>query len=83
LLGFSEEELEALLVNDGDGKKRLTNEEEAPEASEQPVSRRGDLWLLGSHKLLCGDATSAEDVATLLGAELADMVFTDPPYNVD
>jgi site-specific DNA-methyltransferase (adenine-specific) len=44
---------------------------------------RGDLWALGRHRLLVGDATSVEDVARLMGAERADLVFTDPPYNID
>jgi hypothetical protein len=47
-----------------------------------PVTRRGDLWLLGNHKLLCGDALSDADYAALLGSERGQMVFTDPPYNV-
>jgi DNA modification methylase len=55
----------------------------SPEVETEPVSRPGDLWLLGEHKLLCGDATQAEPYRTLLGEELADMVFTDPPYNVN
>ena len=45
-------------------------------------SRRGDLWLLGKHRLLCGDARSAADYKRLLGSEKAEFVFTDPPYNV-
>lgn len=47
-----------------------------------PVSRRGDLWLLGRHRLLCGDTRDAADLDRLMGAERADLVFTDPPYNV-
>jgi DNA modification methylase len=47
------------------------------------VSRTGDLWLLGEHRLLCGDALKPEDIATVLAGGLADMVFCDPPYNVD
>ena len=47
------------------------------------MSRSGDLWILGRHRLLCGDATKADDMAKLIGGQLADMVFTDPPYNVD
>jgi ParB-like chromosome segregation protein Spo0J len=57
--------------------------DEAPEAPALPVSRAGDLWLLGEHRLLCGDATSTEDIDKALGGALADMVFADPPYNVD
>ena len=53
------------------------------EVTENPVSRTGDVWLLGNHRLLCGDATKPEDYQRLLGAELVDMAFTDPPYNVN
>ncbi|MBN66323.1 MAG: hypothetical protein CMM94_02000 [Rickettsiales bacterium] len=48
-----------------------------------PVSKEGDIWLLGDHKLICGDSTKAKTMKALMGDELADMVFTDPPYNVD
>jgi DNA modification methylase len=80
LLGFTEDELDDLLIDDQAG---LTDEDEVPEPSEHPISRRGDVWICGGHKVLCGDATSADDYATLLGDELVDMTFTDPPYNVD
>ena len=56
--------------------------DEALSPPETPVTRPGDLWLLGEHRLLCGDATKAEDVALVLGGGLAEMTFTDPPYNV-
>jgi DNA modification methylase len=48
-----------------------------------PVAKLGDLWALGRHRLLCGDATKEDDVARLMGGVLADMVFTDPPYNIN
>jgi hypothetical protein len=57
--------------------------DEAPDPPEDPVTRSGDLWLLGEHRLLCGDATKADDLARVLAGGAADMVFTDPPYNVD
>lgn len=53
-----------------------------PVVKETAVTRRGDVWRLGRHKLICGDAHSQEDVTALMGTERADMVFTDPPYNV-
>jgi DNA modification methylase len=56
--------------------------DEVPERLDKPVSVRGDLWLLGSHKLLCGDARNLEDMALLMGEERAAMAFLDPPYNV-
>ncbi len=78
LTGFDAGEIEALLAED-----RPSFPDEAPEVPVLPVTRSGDLWLLGEHRLLCGDATKAENVQTALGRGLADMVFTDPPYNVD
>ncbi len=82
LTGFSPEEWEALIAGENatDG---LTEDDAVPEVTETPISRTGDVWLLGEHKLLCGDATKSEDFQTLLGDELVDMTFTDPPYNVN
>ena len=57
-------------------------EDRIPELGDDPVTRTGDLWQLGDHRLLCGDARSADDVARLMGTDRADLVFTDPPYNV-
>ena len=55
----------------------------APEPPAEPVSRPGDLWICGEHRVLCGDATVLADVEKVLGGEPADMAFTDPPYNVN
>jgi DNA modification methylase len=60
-----------------------TDEDDVPEPPADPVAVMGDLWLLGDHRLLCGDSTSVESTQALLGGEKADPVFTDPPYNVD
>ena len=59
-------------------------EDEAPEVDEdaEPISKLGDIWQLGRHRLMCGDSTSIEDVEKLMGGQLADMLLTDPPYNV-
>jgi DNA modification methylase len=81
LLGFEDDELVRLLV-DEEAPEGLTDEDAAPELPQTPVSIRGDLWILGGHRLLCGDATSSTDVERLLPGEAADLVFTDPPYNV-
>jgi DNA modification methylase len=59
-----------------------TDENETPAPPEIVRVKRGDLWTLGSHRLLCGDSTSAEDVARLMAGDKADLVFTDPPYNI-
>jgi DNA modification methylase len=58
-------------------------EDAVPDAPETPISRPGDLWILGKHRLLCGDATVATDVERLLDGTQADLCFCDPPYNVD
>ena len=80
LIGFGEGELERLLAG---GKEGLTEDDEAPALPEQAVTQPGDLWMLGEHRLLCGDATVLADVERVLDGQLADMTFTDPPYNVD
>ena len=72
--------LERLLAGE---KAGLTADDEAPALPEQAVTQPGDLWVLGEHRLLCGDVTVLTDVERLLGGQLADMTFTDPPYNVD
>jgi len=57
-------------------------EDEVPEPPEKPITKPGDLWILGRHRLLCGDATKKEDVERLMDGKKADMVFTDPPYGM-
>jgi DNA modification methylase len=54
-----------------------------PDVSDNPVTRPGDIWLLGKHRLLCGDAVNEADVQRLMDCQTADMIFTDPPYNVN
>jgi len=82
LVGFDDEELARLLAAQ-DAVEGLTDEYAVPDVPEAPISVAGDLWKLGPHALLVGDATSAQDVARLIDGDAADMVFTDPPYNVD
>ena len=81
LIGFEEQELEELLSSLRDDENQES--EELPEVEENPVSKSGDVWLLGNHKLICGDSCKTETYQNLLGNELADMLFTDPPYNVN
>jgi ParB-like chromosome segregation protein Spo0J len=80
LIGFGEGELERLLAGE---KAGLTEDDDAPALPEQAVTQPGDLWVLGEHRLLCGDATALADVERVLGRQLADMTFTDPPYGVN
>jgi len=82
LIGFEDEELARLLAAQ-DAAEGLTDEDAVPELAETLVSAAGDLWLLGNHRLLVGDATNEKDVAKLMAGDAADLVFTDPPYNVD
>ena len=82
VLGFSDQEMEALLAEPPTIGEGLTDEDAVPEPLEDPVSRRGDLWILGQHRLLCGDSASREDVDRLVAGETVDLVNTDPPYNV-
>jgi len=84
LTGFGIAEIDKIL---DDARERSTKtkgdrEENIPSPPAMPVTRRGDLWLLGRHRLLCGDARKPEDYGRLLGDEQVDLVFTDPPYNV-
>ena len=82
VIGFSDEELAGILAEPtvAEGK---TDEDTVPEAPVTPVSKPGDIWKLGHHRLLCGDSTVLANVEKVLDGALADMVFTDPPYNVD
>jgi len=83
ILGFSDEELQDLLVDPEESVEGRTDQDSPPEAPETPASMPGDLWILGNHRVLCGDATVLGDVEKVLAGGLADMVFTDPPYNVN
>lgn len=82
LLGFDDVELDDLLTSLDDDEAAALDEN-IPEVQENPVSRTGDIWIMGEHRLLCGDSTSEADMKKLMAGELADMVFTDPPYNVN
>lgn len=80
LTGFDDDELAALLaeaVEEG-----LTDEDSVPDAPETPVTVEGDVWVLGNHRLMCGDSTSIDAVDKLMDGNKVDLVFTDPPYNV-
>lgn len=78
-LGFSDEELAALVR---DVAPETVDEQPVPPVPAEPITRRGDVWVLGHHRVMCGDARLIEDLETLLEGRLADAVWTDPPYNV-
>ena len=61
----------------------LTDEDDVPEAPQEPITKLGDVWILGEHRVMCGDSTSKEAVEILMDGEKADMVFTDPPYGIE
>src|SRR5207248_1014269 len=61
----------------------LRDPEEVPTVPVAPRTKQGDLWVMGEHRLLCGDASNKEDMARLMGGERADVLWTDPPYGVD
>ncbi|BDC48897.1 methyltransferase [Bryobacterales bacterium F-183] len=83
LLGFGVDEMDALLAEPEAEVAGNTDEDAVPETPETTVTVAGDVWLLGDHRLLCGDATQIDAVEKVLAGGLADMVFTDPPYNVN
>ena len=83
LTGFDVDELLEIMAGEETTTEGHTDEDAVPDVGETTVSKTGDIWLLGEHKVLCGDATNADDFKTLLGDELVDMTFTDPPYNVN
>ena len=82
LLAFEDEDLARLLAAQ-DAVAGLTDEDAVPDLQQKPVCKAGDLWVLGEHRLLAGDATNEGDVVRLMAGEVGDLVFTDPPYNVD
>lgn len=81
LMGFGDDELESLLnpITETEG---LTDEDDVPEPPPEPITKLGDVWVLGNHRLMCGDSTSIDAVEKLMDGNAVDLVFTDPPYNV-
>jgi DNA modification methylase len=81
LLGFDPDELDALL-NPIEETEGLTDEDAVPDVPDEPKTKLGDIYILGNHRLMCGDSTSIDAVEALMDGQKADMVFTDPPYGV-
>jgi DNA modification methylase len=81
LTGFSTEEIYQLLTPEQ--VEGLTDEDAVPEVPVDPVTKLGDVWLLGKHRVMCGDSTSIDAVEKLMAGQKADMVFTDPPYGIN
>ena len=82
LMGFSQDELVALLQTD-EGSEGLTDEDAVPEVPAVPVTVEGDVWLLGRHRLMCGDSTSIDAVEKLMAGARPDLIHTDPPYGMN
>jgi DNA modification methylase len=82
LLGFDADELDAML-NPIEETEGLTDEDSVPDVPVKPKTKLGDIYILGNHRLMCGDSTSIDAVEKLMDGQKADMVFTDPPYGVD
>lgn len=80
LTGFDQRELDEMLMQLDGGTK---NPDDIPEPPDEPQVRDGEVWLLGRHRLMCGDSTSRADMRRLMEENLADMIWTDPPYNVN
>ena len=80
LMGFNDDMMAGLLTEETEG---LTDEDAVPDVPDDPVSKLGDIWTLGNHRLMCGDSTSIDAVDNLMDGQKADVLFTDPPYGID
>lgn len=82
LTGFGEDEIGALLADVNKVDEGLTDEDAVPELPEAPTSKLGDVWILGRHRVICGDSTQIDTADKLTDKQLVDVVFTDPPYGM-
>jgi site-specific DNA-methyltransferase (adenine-specific) len=80
LTGYEKSEIDKILFEE---KQGLVDDDEIPEPPEEPISQKGDIWILGNNKLLCGDSTDQIAIQGFFGEVQADLYLTDPPYNVD
>ncbi len=83
LTGFNSEEINDLLEDFFETTEDDFDVDKAVEEIKTPISKKGDIWILGNHRLMCGDSTSAEDVNNLINGATMDLCITDPPYNVN
>ena len=83
LTGFDSEEINDLLDDFFETTEDGFDVDKAVEEIKTPISKKGDIWILGNHRLMCGDSTSAEDVNNLINGATMDLCITDPPYNVN
>lgn len=81
LIGFDADELAKLL--EPEQVEGLTDEDAVPEVPDEPVTKEGDIWICGNHRVMCGDSTSIDAVEKLMNSKKADLLFTDPPYGID
>ena len=81
-LGFDEKELENLIVNTSE-MSGLTDEDQVPETPKKPITKLGDIYQLGDHRLMCGDSTKKDDILLLVNNNKIDLIFTDPPYGIN
>ena len=80
MLGFDEKELASLL--NPEQVEGLTDEDAVPDVPDEPTTKLGDIWVLGDHRIMCGDATNGNDIDKLMNGKKADISFTSPPYNM-
>jgi len=82
LTGFSTDEI-AKIVPDFMIEEGLTDEDEVPEIEDNPITKEGDIWILGEHRLMCGDSTNSNHIDELMKGEYPDLIHTDPPYGMN
>ena len=83
ITGFGVDEIERILAGSAARKIGFTEPDDVPEPPEEPITKRGDIWILGNHRLMCGDSRNPDDVAKLMAGKKASLFSTDPPYLVD
>lgn len=83
LTGFDFDEVDEILNDINGTKEDNFDVDSAYEEIEEPITKSGDIWILGNHRLMCGDSTHKDDIMRLMNNQDADMLLTDPPYNVD